>query len=459
MIGRWLAVLTLVTCLGAGADRGAISLDVQNAQLVDVLIMLGAQAGVNVVADASVKPQAVTLHLHDVTFQEALTVLSRSYALGIRRVGDVLIVGMEDSVNRSGESDGDGVGGSTVVLTLVHAQAQDVAREIAAALPMGTVIVPDSRTDSIVVSADGPTVGRARVLVSALDASADGAAATQAHVYALHYEKAKDVESVVKGVLPTASVAADDAQNAIVVLGDEGAQRSAAAFLASIDVPAPQVLFEVRVVDVEPTNDTTNFGIELGGVDSGGNPIDGAATYTLAKGTIAVNARLNALVSEGRAEILATPKLLTLNNREASLLIGETYPVVYYASAFGSEQVQFVDVGVKLRLTPTIGADGSVTTDIHPEYSEIEGFAQNGLPIIANRKIDSTLRAENDQTIVLGGLLRDASSETLTKVPGLSSIPVLGKFFQNKATTHQRDEVVFLITPHIIYPGQKAPDK
>lgn len=65
----------------------------------------------------------------------------------------------------------------------------------------------------------------------------------------------------------------------------------------------------------------------------------------------------------------------------------------------------------------------------------------------------------NGQTIVLGGLLRDVSSQTITQVPGLSSIPVLGKFFQNKATTHERDEIVFLITPHVIFPGQTPPDR
>lgn len=456
---RWLAICLLFTCLGVVRAGGkTITLDVQNVRLSDVLTMLGAQAGVNLVADASIKPQTVTLHLRAVTFEEALDVLTQSYALGVRRVGDALIVGSADSIDRTAGI-GANVGPATAVLSLQRAQAQDVAKEIAAALPASAVIVPDTRTESIVVSADAATVARARSLVAALDAVAQGAASTITRIYPLHYEKAKDVESVVKSALPSAGVAEDEAQNAIVVVGDEGTQRSAAAFLSGLDVPAPQVLFEVRVVDIEPMNDTSNFGIELGGVDSDGNPIDGGATYTLAKGTVTINAKLNALITKGRAEILATPKLLTLNNREASLLIGETYPVVYYQSAFTSEQVQFVDVGVKLRLTPTIGADGSVTADIHPEYSEIEGYAQNNLPIIANRKIDSTLRVDDGQTIVLGGLLRDVSSQTVTQVPGLSSIPILGKLFQNKATTHERDEIVFLITPHVIFPGQTAPSK
>ena len=78
---------------------------------------------------------------------------------------------------------------------------------------------------------------------------------------------------------------------------------------------------------------------------------------------------------------------------------------------------------------------------------------------LQNRKIDSTLRAKDDQTIVLGGLLRDVDEQTLTKLPGLASIPILGKIFQNKQRTHERDEVVFLITPHVIYPNSQPPTK
>jgi type II secretory pathway component GspD/PulD (secretin) len=129
--------------------------------------------------------------------------------------------------------------------------------------------------------------------------------------------------------------------------------------------------------------------------------------------------------------------------------------VIYNTSVLGGQNVQFVDIGVKLRLTPTIGPDGTVTADLHPEYSELLGLTTTGYPIIANRKIDSTLRVADSQTIVLGGLLRDVDNQTLERVPGLSSIPILGEFFKNRITHHERDEIVFLITPHVIYPEQK----
>jgi Bacterial type II and III secretion system protein/Type II/IV secretion system protein len=110
-----------------------------------------------------------------------------------------------------------------------------------------------------------------------------------------------------------------------------------------------------------------------------------------------------------------------------------------------------VNVGVQLRVTPTIGDDGGITAEFHPEYSEIIGFNAS-FPIIANRKVDATLRVRDGETIVLGGLFQDTSSETISKLPFLGDIPILGQFFKNKATARQRDEVVFLITPHILPP-------
>jgi len=452
-------VLALTMALPCAARAPLISIDVHEADLGDVIALLAAESGTNIVADASIRPEKVTLHLHDVTFQDALTVLVESHDLQVRRQDGILIVGTSESMNKRYGDTTDPRSARTVVLALTNASPDDVAKEIASGLPDGTVIVPDKRTSSVIVTGNSDTINRARELVVALDAPAYSAhSGNLAHVYQLRYLKPSEILSSLKGVLPDGSYVADDAQNAMVVSGNEEVQHTAAQFLRSMDVPSPQVLFEVRVADLEPINNQSDVGVEFGGYDLTGQPISGATTYAFAKNSIAINARLNALVSEGRAQILATPKLVTLNNKEADLLIGQTYPVVYYDARLGGQQVQFVDVGVKLRLTPTIGADGSVTAEMHPEYSAIQGFV-GGYPVIANRKVDSTLRVKDNQTIVLGGLLRDIDSETITKVPFLADIPVFGKIFQNREHTHTRDEVVFLITPHVIFPNSPVPNK
>ncbi len=457
---RCIAVLLLFALSLTGVAHAArITIDVHDADLSDVITLLAAQSGSNVVADSSIKPEKVTLHLHDVTFQEALTVLVQSHGLQVRKQGTVLIVGSADALNKRYDDPNDPLGAKTAAVTLAHANPDDVAKEIAQGLPDGTVIVADKRTDSVIVSGSAETIARAKGLIATLDAPVyEGNGGEVAHVYTLRYIKPSEVVANLKGVLPDGSYAADDPQNAIVVSGNAETQRMAERFVRSMDVASPQVLFEVRVADLQPVNEQSDVGLQFGGYDLSGQPISGAATYAFANNSIAINARLNLLVSQGQAEILATPKLVTLNNKEADLLIGQTYPVIYYDARLGGQQVQFVDIGVKLRLTPTIGADGSVTAEMHPEYSAIQGFV-GGYPVIANRRVDSTLRVKDNETIVLGGLMREIDSQTLTKLPGLADIPIIGKIFQNKQRTHQRDEVVFLITPHVIYPNTTPPTR
>jgi type II secretory pathway component GspD/PulD (secretin) len=451
-----LVLAIAIWCTGvANAER--ITIDVHDADIADVIALLGAESGTNVVADASIKPEKVTLHLHGVTFQEALSVLVQSHGLQVRKQGNVLIVGAVESMSKRYGDPSDPLSAKTAVVTLAHANPDDVAKEIAQGLPDGTVILADKRTASVIVSGSAGTVARAKQLIATLDAPVYGGNSGEvAHVYTLRYIKPSDVVANLKGVLPDGSYAADDPQNAIVVSGNAETQQTAERFVKSMDVPSPQVLFEVRVADLEPVNDQSNVGIQFGGYDLAGQPISGAATYAFANNSVAINARLNLLVSKGQAQILATPKLVTLNNKEADLLIGQTYPVIYYDARLGGQQVQFVDIGVKLRLTPTIGSDGSVTAEMHPEYSAIQGFV-GGYPVIANRRVDSTLRVKDNQTIVLGGLMREIDSQTLSKLPGLADIPIIGKIFQNKERTHERDEVVFLITPHVIYPNATPP--
>jgi type II secretory pathway component GspD/PulD (secretin) len=385
---RFVAGLAMVLTLAAGRpnETVTVSIDVHDAALVDVLTLLGAETGRNIVADSSVKDQRVTIRLQRVTLSQALSVLSASQGLAIRHVGDVIMLGTAESITRH---------------------------------------YPD-----------------------ALKRSKD---AGSFETYRLRYSRASEIAGALKTAFTNAVVVADDAQNLIVARGDDELHADIARFILQLDAPSAQVLFEVRVADVRPVNEQSDVGILLGGYDLSGQAVAGAATYAFTRNSLSINARLNALITSGHAQILATPRLLTLNNHEADLLIGETYPVTYFDTRAGGQQVQFVDIGVKLRLTPTIGSDGSVTAEMHPEYSAIEGFV-GGYPVLTSRKVDSKLRVNDGETIVLGGLIRDIDSESWSRVPGLSSIPILGKVFQDRQRTHQRDEVVFLITPHVVTP-------
>lgn len=264
----------------------------------------------------------------------------------------------------------------------------------------------------------------------------------------LQNARATEVVKALHGAVPDAAFLADDRQNVVVLGGTQEQQAAARGLLRRFDEPSRQVMFEVRVADVQPLQDRSNVGIQFGGPGYGAGAL-AQFPFAVTRSALAVNAQINALVEHGRASILAEPRVATLNNHEASLLIGEQYPVVTVNQQTGFPSVQTIDIGVRLRVTPTIGGDGTITADLHPEFSAIIGF-NGSFPIIANRKVDATLRVRDGETIVLAGLFQDVDSETVTKLPVLGDLPVLGGVFRNRQRTRTRDEVVFFITPHVM---------
>jgi type II secretory pathway component GspD/PulD (secretin) len=390
--------------------------------------------------------------LHDVTFDEALRTLTEAYGLIAHQDGKIIIIGDAATMNRRYSGSDAPSGTQTMVFSLRHAKPDDIKAALVDALPSGTVVVTDKRTGSAIVTVAADSVARARELIAALDAPADGSGVAGSRAIQMHNIKASDAVKALKGAIPDGVLVADDRQNVVVVTGPTDGQAEAISLLTNIDNPGRQVMFEVRVADVQPLNDSSNVGIQYGGSFNGqgyGAGALGQIPYTLTKSSVVVNAQLNALIQHGQASILAQPRIATLNNREATLLVGETYPVVTTNLQTGFPTVTNIDIGVKLRLTPTIGDDGSITAEMHPEYSQITGF-NNSFPIVANRKVDATLRVRDGETIVLGGLFSDVSSDTLSKFPFLGDVPVLGQFFRNRERSHTKDEVVFYITPHIL---------
>ena len=447
--------MILLSAIRVCAANTNISLDISGAPLVQVLAMFGAVGHRNIIADSSIPNKRISVHLQNLSFDQAFHAVLQANALAERRIGAVTIVGSEEELARRYPESADSQQ-RTVALSMRSADAARLAASVRPALDPHLTIIADERGGRIVVEGSTPSVDRAVALIELLDSPGRRPGARR---IALRYIRATDAKATLAIVFARAVVAVDGMHNALVVSGNATLLARVGRLVSRLDRPSPQVLFEVRVIDLTPINDQSNFGLEFGGLDLGGQPIPAAATYAFSGGSIPLNVKLNALLSEGRARILATPKILTLSDRIAKLHIGATYPIATNGSVFGSQSVQYIDIGVKLKIRATIGRSGSVIADIHPQYSEILGFTAQNFPIIANRRLDSTLRVRNGETIVLGGLLRDVSSETVQRIPFLSQIPILGSFFANKASSHERDEIVFLITPHVIEPGATPPSK
>ena len=357
------AAAALAIACRAPASATPLSLDVRDLDIYDAVRLLSTQAAVNVVVDSSVQHKPVTLRLRDVTFDQALTTLARANDLQTAHIGNVIYLGTADAINRRYVSS-QSAGVRTAVFALHNGGTDEISKSLTLALPTGTLVVPDTRTSSVIVTGPAAVVERATSLVGDLDQPSGVQSATIPMRYVKAAETVKALTATLQIQAP-ASAYASEQQNAVVLTGSRDFLVRAGALAARIDRPGQQVRYEVRVTDISPS-ETANVGFLYGGIDASGTQQPGSASTvtTFMRNSLGVNATINALEVRGLAKILARPTISTLNNVQASLLVGEQYPVVYFDPRTFSQQVQFVNVGVNLIVTPTIGADGAITTEL-----------------------------------------------------------------------------------------------
>ena len=169
---------------------------------------------------------------------------------------------------------------------------------------------------------------------------------------------------------------------------------------------------------------------------------------------------INLLSAEGRVNILATPHIMAANNQEARIMIGQEVPIltsqsvplVSQATSFQTSTVQYRNTGIILSVKPQINAKGLVTLDIAQEVSDAQSTTTgvSGTPTFSVRQTKTSLITADNQTVFLGGLIREDNSKTQAGIPGLRKIPGIGPFFGSTGISRQKTELIVLITPHII---------
>jgi len=244
----------------------------------------------------------------------------------------------------------------------------------------------------------------------------------------------------------------------------------------NLDVPQPQVVLEVLVVELEEAT-SEEFGIDweytdphnLFGIEAGLGAFTGIARYTsVPKSQLtSLLVTLRALVSERKANIRSRPRVATLNGQEATIEISldEYFTVVtdIYTAGTLRTELQVIKSGVLLKITPHIGDNGDITVDVLTEVSDvasrqnrIAGNESGDLPIIRRRKADTTVRVKEGDAIVIGGLIETQQRSEDKRVPLLSSIPLVGGIFTTKDDSTLKKEVIIFITPRLIEEGEMS---
>ena len=369
--------------------------------------------------------------------------------------------------------------------------------------PNKVTIVASERTNSMVIKGEKVTVEKVRHLVSQLDVPANRSGSTK--VIRLAHSDATEMAEILRNTIVNdedsksnkvkISIQPDEALNALVIRADPSAMLEIMDVIDSLDVRRMQVLIEAAIVEV-----TADFSRQLGselfvGDAGSGNvplgltapsgtlaqvlknialggtsgPPDLGTSPLLAGGRISEVGTsfaviIRALSTNGDVNLLSTPSITTMDNEEAKIVVGQNVPFRTGSTTSGSDgasnpftTIQREDVGLTLEVTPHIHDGNLVRLKVHQEVSEVDPAslnvigAEGSADLITNiRTIDTTILVDDQEVIIIGGLIRDKKTSNDSKVPLLGSIPGIGFLFRSSATTTQKQNLLVFLRPTIL---------
>jgi general secretion pathway protein D len=404
------------------------------------------------------------------------------------------------------------------VVSLQHASASEIVRIMTAltqtprsdGAPVTTSLVADARTNSVLIGGDKSERLRLRTLIAHLDTPLEEGGDTQ--VRYLRYADAEELATKLQqhfaeqaqtaaaggqqapaaARLGDVSVWADTQTNAIVVSAPPKMMRSLMQIVDKLDIRRAQVLVEAIIVEVivdqnselgvsvavEGSNETTPIGVtnfpdflagvvQLGSAAAGGAVDPSGLIGTggtigvgrITDGGVSFAAILRAVEGDADTNLISTPSVVTTDNEEATLNVGQEVPFVTgsFTNTGGTagavnpfQTIQRQQIGVKLSITPQINEGDSMVLQISQEISNIAQSAA-AVDLITNQRIvETTVIVDDGQILVLGGLLEDALRERDQRVPVLGSIPVLGALFRSRATEKVKTNLMIFIRPTIL---------
>ncbi|SFM47162.1 general secretion pathway protein D [Ectothiorhodospira mobilis] len=391
------------------------------------------------------------------------------------------------------------------VIPLEHAAASEVAAivgDLEAAEGSGRAAarlraMADSRTNSVLLS--GPQEQRmaARALISHLDVPVDGG---HIQVIYLRYAEAGDVAEVLEGLsgafedqeggseAPEIHVQAHESTNALVVSAPPELMGELRSVVRRLDVRRAQVLVEAVIAEVSDER-ARELGVQWGvgserdgvGIIDFGRATPGLSELGMAaetgdwsgvelgdgltlggigrSGRVHIAALIRALSGDSASNILSTPSLLTMDNEEAEIVVGQNVPFrtgrAIEESGQAFDTIQRQDVGVKLTVRPQINEGNAVKLEIEQEVSQLaagaSGSGQDAADLITNkRSLRTTVLVDDGQMVVLGGLIDDVLIQTRDQVPGLGSIPGLGRLFRYDTVRKEKRNLMVFLKPVIV---------
>jgi type IV pilus assembly protein PilQ len=289
----------------------------------------------------------------------------------------------------------------------------------------------------------------------------------------LKYLQAKDAVALVSALVPKDRVQALPEQNALLVVGTDEQISRVREEMGRIDRPTPQIRIETLLVELSEQA-SRELGVALHWAEGSWQvrlPLVGDLIFRDTGGLGDIfEGTLQALLDEGKATVLANPSVAVVNGGTANINIdqlryfrtgtlttgtgvgsrAEEPPVVnpYYPLS----QIDRIEAGIKLEITPWVGATEEITVKVMPEVSGITGVGPEGLPEVNRRTATTTLRVKEGESIVIGGLRQQEETKAVSRTPILSELPLIGPLFRQEKTTRRETDLLIVLTPHLLRP-------
>lgn len=296
-------------------------------------------------------------------------------------------------------------------------------------------------------------------IVERKDSRLSSAANTEVRSFKVQYSNTKQVgEILTKHLSPVGKITALDERRMLVIEDQPDYLERLQRVLQEVDGEPRQVLIEAKILEI--TLDKSEvFGVDWQRIFNSGTGSSIGTTGLAPRGISGLffnvinrnlELHLSALSSKGRVHTLSTPKLLALENQEASAVIGDRigYRVTTTISQVTTESIQFLETGVILRVTPSVDQQGRVLLKIHPEVSS--ATVTGGIPSKKSTEVTTQLLCDDGESIFIGGLIKRTTGTRRSGVPGLSDLPGIGRAFSLSDDNTTMTETVVVITPRII---------
>jgi general secretion pathway protein D len=458
-LGRIIAALDVSNATGVEVIRLKHGIAADMATMVQRLIDSGAASGV-------AGGTAATPGLTDSGFKTTVLAETRTNALIVRAANPAKLAltrSLIEQLDQPNASGANAASGNIHVVYLKNADATKLATTLRAAISNSAMGTSGSTNASMAVQATPNTAG-----VPGSSTNSQPSTGGQ--------------------------IQADPATNALIITAPEPQYRQLRSVIDMLDQRRAQVFVESLIAEVS-ADKAAEFGVQwMSGTGTGSNTVGvmgtnfsvgGTNLLTLAanaaqgtyaaspgfniaagqqrNGVLALGALARFLQTNGDANILSTPNLLTLDNEEAKIVIGQNVPFVtgqYTAnnSASGAvnpfQTIERKDVGLTLRVKPQISESGTVKMQIFQEVSSIDSKSSSTSGLITNkRSIESSVLVEDGSIVVLGGLLQDDTSSSQEKVPGFGDIPILGNLFKAETRSRKKTNLMVFLRPVVVRDG------